>query len=75
MSWLALVGTLLALVRSLIEYLRERRLIEAGTAEVLLKSNREQQDAIDQAKAAREQVRADLARGADPMSDDEFRRD
>jgi hypothetical protein len=75
MSWLGLIAAALALLRSLIEYLRDRRTIDAATAELLLNSNREMLDAIDKANAAREQIRAHIARNpSDVMSDDEFRR-
>lgn len=74
MSWLALIGATLALLRSLVEYLRDRKTIDAATAEVLLKSNREALDAIEKSNKAREMVRSGLARGVDPMSDDGFER-
>ena len=74
MNWLAVVAAALGLINSLIGYLRDQKTIDAATAEALLKSNRESLDAINKANAARELVRADLARGADPMSDDGFKR-
>jgi hypothetical protein len=75
MNWLAVIAAALTLLRSLVEYLRDRRRIDAAVAEALLKSHREALDAIHHAKAARERVRADLER--DParlMQDDGFRR-
>jgi hypothetical protein len=75
MNWLAVVAAALALLRSLVEYLRDRKRIDAAVAEALLQSNREALDAIDRARRARAHVRADLER--DParlMQDDGFRR-
>ena len=74
MSWLSLIAAALGLLRVLIETLSTRQKIDAAVAQALLKSNREALDAITTAKNAREQVRAALARGFDPMSDDEFKR-
>ena len=74
-NWLAVIAAVVGMVRSLIEILRDRQRIDAATAEVLLKSNREALDAISQANAARARVRADAER--DPsgvMSDDGFKR-
>jgi hypothetical protein len=74
-NWLAVIAAALGILRSLIEYLRDQKTIDAATAEQLLKFNREATDAITRAQSARELVRAHLARGADPMSDDGFKRD
>ena len=74
MSWLSVVAAALGLLRMLIDALSARRKIDAAVAQALLKSNREALDAITTAINAREQVRAALARGSDPMSDDGFRR-
>lgn len=74
MSWLGLIAAALGLLRVLIEALSARRKIDAAVAQALLKSNREALDAITMSVNAREQVRAALARGSDPMSDDGFRR-
>ena len=75
MNWLAVVAAVVGMVRSLIEFLRDRERIDAVTAEVLLKSNREALDAIDQAIEARARVRAAVERNpADLMSDDGFKR-
>ena len=74
-NWLAVIAAVVGMVRSLIEILRDRQRIDAATAEVLLKSNREALDAISLANAARARVRADAER--DPsgvMSDDGFKR-
>lgn len=75
MNWLAVIAAALGVIRSLIAYLHERRRIDAATAELLLRSNHEAQDAIDQALEAREQVRAAAARNPDVMSDDGYKRD
>jgi hypothetical protein len=74
MSWLGVLAAALGLLRVLIQALSARRKIDAAVAQALLKSNREALDAIATAIDAREQVRAALARGSDPMSDDGFRR-
>jgi hypothetical protein len=74
-SWLAVIAAALTLIRSLVEYLRDRKAIDAATAEILLKSNAEALDAIEKANKARELVRTDTARNpAGVMSDDGFKR-
>jgi hypothetical protein len=74
-NWLAVIAAVVGMVQSLIEFLRDRERIDAVTAEVLLKSNREALDAISQANAARARVRADAERDpAGVMSDDGFKR-
>jgi hypothetical protein len=74
-NWLAVIAAAVTLVRAMIEYLHDRKKIDAAVAEALLKSNREALDAIDQARKARDRVRADLERAPhDLMSDDGFRR-
>lgn len=75
MNWLAVIAAALSLLRSLLEYLRDRRRIDAAVAETLLQSNREALDAVNQAGQARERMRADLERdSARLMQDDGFRR-
>ena len=74
MNWLGLIAAALGILRALIETLTARQKIDAAVAQALLKSNREALDAITTANEAREQMRAALARSADPMSDDGFRR-
>lgn len=75
MNWLAVIAAALSLLRSLLEYLRDRRRIDAAVAETLLQSNREALDAVNQARQARERMRADLERdSARLMQDDGFRR-
>lgn len=75
MNWLSAIAAVVGLVRSLIEFLRDRGRIDAATTEVLLRSNREALDAITQANAARAGVRADVERDpAGVMSDDGFKR-
>ena len=74
-SWLAVIAAALSLLRSLINFLHDRKTIDAATAEILLKSNTEALDAIEKANKARELVRADAARNpARLMSDDGFKR-
>ncbi len=75
MNWLAVIAAVVGMVRFVIEFLRDRERIDAVTAEVLLKSNREALDAINQANTARTRVRADAERDpASLMSDDGFKR-
>ena len=75
MNWLAIIAAAVGALRVLVEFLRDRKRIDAAIAEALLRSNREALDAIEQTNKARERVRADVER--DParlMQDDEFRR-
>jgi hypothetical protein len=74
MSWLSIIGGVLSFVRWLTGYLHDRQIIDAATKDVMLKNARESLDAIEKANKARALVRADLSRGADPMSDDGFKR-
>lgn len=75
-SWLSLIAAAIGLIRSLVEYLRDRQVIDGAVAEALLKSNREALDVIERANKAREGVRADIERNpANLMSDDGFKRD
>ena len=75
MSWLTLAGTLLAILRSLIEWLHDRQTIDAAAAQAALKGLQDANEAIDNVRNAREQLRADLERNpADLMSDDGFKR-
>jgi hypothetical protein len=75
-SWLSLIAAVIGIVRSLVEYLRDRQAIDSAVAETLLKTNREALDAIEQANKARQRVRSDIERNpADLMSDDGFKRD
>jgi hypothetical protein len=74
-NWLSLVAAALATLRALIAYLHDRKTIDAATAQALLKSHQEALDAIANAQAARELVRAAIAR--DParlLQDDGFKR-
>ncbi|HTS38935.1 MAG TPA: hypothetical protein VMH84_00140 [Xanthobacteraceae bacterium] len=70
----SILSALLSIVRWLIEYMHKKEWIEEGYKNAVLEGVRNADAAIEQARQAREQVRAASARGADPMSDDEFRR-
>lgn len=75
MNWLAVIAAALTVLRLLIEYLRDKRAIDAAVAKALLESNREMRDAIDNANDARERVRSDLVRDpANILQDDGFKR-
>lgn len=75
MNWLAVIAAALTVLRLLIEYLRDKRAIDAAVAKALLESNREMRDAIDNANDARERVRSDLVRDpANILQDDSFKR-
>jgi hypothetical protein len=71
-----IVSALLAIVRLIADYAVSRQWMDAGTALAVAKGLTDANDAIARARAARDLVRADLAR--DPsgvLSDDGFRRD
>jgi uncharacterized protein YfeS len=75
LNWLAVIAAALTVLRLLIEYLRDKRAIDAAVAKALLESNREMRDAIDNANDARERVRSDLVRDpANILQDDSFKR-
>jgi hypothetical protein len=74
-SWLALVGTVLALLRSFVEWLHDRQTIDAAAAQAALKGLQDANAAIENALRERQQVHDDIERNsADLMSDDGFRR-
>lgn len=73
---ITLVSALLSIVRLIADYAVTRQWMDAGTAQAIAKGLTDANDAIARAAAARDLVRADLAR--DPsgvLSDDGFRRD
>ena len=75
MSWLALVGTILALLRSFVEWLHDRQTIDAAVAQAAFKGLQDANAAIENALRARQQVHDDIERNpADLMSDDGFKR-
>lgn len=51
--WLSLLSLLLQLAAAVATHLRERRLLEAGEAEAVLRGVREADDAIARARVAR----------------------
>ena len=75
MNWLSIVAAALSVLKALVEWLHDRQVIDAAAAQETLKGMQDADAAIAKAKDAREQVRAALARGSDPMSDDGFKRD
>jgi len=71
-----LVSALLSIVKLIAEYAVSKKWMDAGTAAAVAKGLQDANDAIARANAARELVRADLARDPDSvLSDDGFRRD
>ena len=73
---ITLVSALLSIIRSIADYAVSRKWMDAGTAQAIAKGLTDANDAIARANAARDLVRADIAR--DPgsvLSDDGFRRD
>lgn len=75
MDWLALVLAAVKLLGSLTSWLHDRQMISAGQAEQVAAELKGQSDALSKALAAREAVRADIARNPDGLrSDDGFKR-
>jgi hypothetical protein len=73
---IGLVSALLSIAKLIAEYAVSKKWMDAGTAAVVAKGLQDANDAIARANAARELVRADLARDPDSiLSDDGFRRD
>lgn len=69
--WLSLLRLLLQLASTVATHLRERRLLEAGAAQAVLKGVRDADEAIARARAARDAVRDD----PDSVRDDPYNRD
>lgn len=73
---IGVVSALLSIIKLIAEYAVSRKWMDAGTAQAIAKGLTDANDAIARANAARDLVRADIAR--DPsgvMRDDGFRRD
>ena len=73
---IGVVSALLSIIKLIAEYAVSRKWMDAGTAQAIAKGLTDANDAIARATAARDLVRADIAR--DPsgvMRDDGFRRD
>ena len=69
-------SALLAIIRLIADYAVSQKWMDAGTALAIAKGLQDANDAIARAQAARDLVRADLARDPDGvLSDDGFRRD
>lgn len=74
MSWLSIIAGFLGLIQAVVNYLHDRKLIDQGVAQELLKSNQETLDAITKATAAKQAISDAAIR--DPssiMSDDGFK--
>lgn len=73
---IGLLSALLSIVKLVAEYATSKKWIDAGTAMAIAKGLQDATDAITRANAARDLVRAGLARDPDSiLSDDGFRRD
>jgi hypothetical protein len=73
---IGVVSALLSIIRLIAEYAVSQKWMDAGTAQAIAKGLTDANDAIARANAARDLVRADLARDPDSvLSDDGFRRD
>jgi len=76
MDWLALILSVVKLLGALTSWMHDRQMLSAGQAEQVAKEMEAQTDALRKANAAREAVRADLAKHPERVKDqDEFRRD
>lgn len=76
MIWAKALQLLLAFAATLLGYMRERQLIEAGRADAVAKALADADSEIQEAKNARERVRADLKRDPSKLREsDEFSRD
>ena len=73
-SALSILSALVSIVKFWTEYMRKREWIEAGQHQAIIAGVEASNAAIAKAKAARLAARADAARGADPLSDDGFKR-
>lgn len=69
MSWLSLLGTTLSLIRALVKFFNDRRLISAGRAQATLQSLEIQHERIRQAREARLDARR--TNDADGLYDDD----
>lgn len=75
MNWLGLISAVLGALKALTEWLHDRQLIDAGTADAMLAGYKSSDAAITRAQKARQLVDAAIARDGDSrVSDDGFRR-
>lgn len=75
-SAIAILSALLAIARTFTGWLQEKQLLDAGSAQAVLKGLQDADDAITHAKKARELVRIDAARNPSGVlnDDDGFKR-
>jgi len=71
MDWLGLALGLVKLLGAFTGWLHDRAMISAGQAEQIAAELKGQSDALTKALAAREAVRADIARNPDRLRDDD----
>ena len=73
---IGVVSALLSIIKLITDYVVSKKWMDAGTAQAIAKGLTDANDAIARATAARDLVRADLARDqSGVLSDDGFRRD
>ena len=76
MDWLALALSLVKLLGAFTGWLHDKQLIDAGQSKQIAAEMEKQHGILTKAIAAREAVRADLAKHPDRVPDDDrFRRD
>jgi len=75
-SAIAILSALLAIVRTFTGWLADKQLLDAGSAQAVLKGLQDADDAISRATKARELVRLDAARNPSGVlnNDDGFKR-
>jgi hypothetical protein len=76
MSWVALIQSALGIIAAVLNYLRERRLVDGALAEAVNNHLQGALDDIAKANQARDSVRVDSALHPERLHDDDgFRRD
>ena len=71
MTWLSILNAGLIAVNTLLSWMKERQLIDAGRAEVLTGHLQAALDEIGKANAARDAVRRDVERDPSGVRDDD----
>lgn len=71
MDWLALILSAVKLLGAITSWMHDRQMVSAGQAEQIAAELKGQSDALTKALAAREAVRADIARNPDRLRDDD----
>jgi hypothetical protein len=72
---MSILGSALDIIDKVFSYFSNKQLIDAGKAEIIAQSVKDQNDALQIAQTARDNVAVDLARNADGLHvDDGFKR-